>query len=164
MDIFMINVALFVQFCFLIGFLYKKYEHYIHNHRKQIGILFLLSYVVIGFVFFPESRMDVHWAWLINPPICILMSVVGLIGLFALSSVVSKYPKWLLVVGKNSLVIYMMDKYVGIPISLFYHFDDQLYIITFAATLLYLVYSSTASILIARVLNRYVPWVTGHRG
>ena len=81
-----------------------------------------------------------------------------------LSSTISNYPKWLLMVGMNSLVIYMFDTYLEIPVTLFYHFNDQLYIVTFFATVIYTAYSSTMSIIIAKFINKFFPWATGHRG
>ncbi|MBO4659038.1 MAG: acyltransferase family protein [Prevotella sp.] len=164
LDIFMVNLAMMVQFYFLIGYLYRKYGKLLSGRLKYAGIVLMLCYIVLGIVFYPESRTDVHNALFRNLPVCTLMTTIGVVGLFMLSSTISNYPKWLLAVGKNSLVIYMLDKYMGIPIAFFYHFNDQLYIITFLATIIYLAYTSTMSIMIAKVLNKYIPWATGHRG
>ena len=164
LDLCMINMAMMVQFYFLIGHLYKKYEKRLQGYFKQTGIVLLLCYIAIGVIFFPESKTDVHNAFFHNLPICTLMTTIGVTGLFMLSSTISNYPKWLLTVGINSLVIYMFDTYLEIPVTLFYHFNDQLYIITFFATIIYTAYSSTMSIIMAKFINKFFPWATGHRG
>jgi hypothetical protein len=164
LDLCMINLAMMVQFYYLIGHLYKKYEKHLQDYFKQTGIVLLLCYLAIGVFFFPESKTDVHNAFFNNLPICILMTTMGVTGLFMLSSTISNYPKWLLMVGMNSLVIYMFDTYLEIPVALFYHFNDRLYIVTFFATVIYTAYSSTMSIIIAKFINKFFPWATGHRG
>ena len=164
LDLCMINLAMMVQFYYLIGHLYKKYEKHLQDYFKQTGIVLLLCYLAIGVFFFPESKTDVHNAFFHNLPICTLMTTIGVTGLFMLSSTISNYPKWLLMVEMNSLVIYMFDTYLEIPVTLFYHFNDQLYIGTFFATVIYTAYSSTMSIIIAKFINKFFPWATGHRG
>lgn len=166
LTIFMVNIAMMVQFYFLIGYLYKKYEEKLQPYRLWLGIALLICYIIIGWVTYPGGCTDVHNGRFISIPISASMSIVGLLSLFLLASCIRKYPKFILSVGKSTLVIYMLDRYVLIPFAHFYNFDNppgSPYLILLVA-LFYAVYSSTINTIIAKVLNKYAPWVTGGRG
>ncbi len=165
LSIFMINLAMMVQFYFLIGFLYKRYESKLHNVLLRLGALLLLCYIIIGIIFYPYSAMDVHNARFLSLPIGTLMTTIGLIALFMLASCIQKYPRPLISVGKNSLVIYMLDRYALIPFSKIYQFHaPHPIVLTLFMGLIYLVYTSVVNIFIAKILNKYIPWATGNRG
>lgn len=162
----MVNVAMMVQFYFYIGYLYKKYENTFRNHRLTLGITLLMSYLIIAVIFYPLSGVDVHNGAFACLPIGLVMTVIGLLCLFMLSSLITHLPKFLLTVGKNSLVIYMLDRYVLLPFMSIYNFANPPapYYLVFFVALLYLVYTSTINIYIAKILNKYIPWSTGGRG
>ena len=175
-NIFMINIAMMVQFYFLIGYLYKKYEDRLRPYRLWFGITLLVCYIIIGWITYPGGSTDVHNGAFYCLPVAVSMTVLGLLALFLLSSCIKKYPNFLLLVGKNSLVIYMLDRYVLMPFLLLFNFKSpyilnlyinkipSTYILTLFIAFIYLFYSSTINILIAKVLNKYLPWATGGRG
>ena len=166
LTIFVINIAMMVQFYFLIGYLYKRYEDKLKPYRIQLGITLLICYIIIGWVTYPGGSTDVHNGWFYCLPAAISMTIIGLLSLFLLSSCVKKYPKFILSVGKNSLVIYMLDRYVLLPFIHLYNFYNPSgpLLLTLFIALIYIVYSSTINIMIAKILNKYVPWATGGRG
>lgn len=166
LNTFMFNIAMIVQFYFMIGNLYKRIEAKLSNHRLKYGIILLFCYIVIGYITYPNGCTDIHNGRFMCVPISALMSIVGLLSLFLLSSSIKKYPKYILSVGKSTLVIYMLDRYLLIPFMYLYNFDNppgSLYLI-FIVALFYTIYSSTINVMIAKTLNKYIPWATGGRG
>lgn len=166
LNIFMVNIAMMVQFYFLIGYLYKRVEKKLHPYRLWLGIALFFCYIIIGWVTYPGGSTDVHNGRFICMPISASMSIIGLLSLFLLASCIRKYPKYILSVGKSTLVIYMLDRYVLIPFVHFYNFDNppgSPYLILLVA-LIYAVYSSTINTIIAKILNKYLPIATGGRG
>ena len=162
LDFLLINVAMTVQPYFLMGFLYRRYESII---TKQCWwwVALLVAYFAVGWIFYPQSRMDVHYAAFSNLPLCAAMTVIGLLALFMLAPLV-RYPKWLLSVGKNSLVIYMLDRYALIPFAMVFDFKHYPPAVIASVALLYLGWSAAVCILAGKIINRYAPWVTGNRG
>lgn len=163
LDFMMVNVAMTVQPYFLMGFLYRKYEDKITEKRTWWGAVLIAAYFAIGFLMYPQSRMDVHHAAFSNMTVGYAMTVVGLLALLFLAPLV-KYPKWLLTVGKNSLVIYMLDRYALIPFAMVFDFKHYPPYVIAVVAVAYLAWSAGVSILAAKIINKYVPWVTGNRG
>ena len=163
LDFFMINIAFTVQMYFLFGHVIRKYESYIKPHAVGIGIALLIAYFVIGIVFYPNGWMDVHHAGYSSLPIGLCMAFIGLAALFLLAPQFSNYPKWVSVVGRNTLVIYMLERYAIMPIELAYDFTTHPYWMTSLVTLLFMVWACLLSIGISRIFHRYAPWVTGGR-
>ena len=161
-DFMLINIAMTVQPYFLMGYLYRRYEL---KFSKPLwwGLALIVAYFALGWLFYPQSRMDVHYAAFSNLSLCSAMTVIGLLALFLLAPLV-KYPKWLLSVGKNSLVIYMLDRYALIPFAMIFDFKHYTLGVIASVALLYLVWSAAICILAGKIINRYVPWVTGNRG
>ena len=162
LDFMLINIAMTVQPYFLMGFLYRRFESKI-SKTLWWGLALVIAYFVLGWIFYPQSRMDVHYAAFSNLPLCSLMTFIGLLALFMLAPLL-KYPKWLLAVGKNSLVIYMLDRYALIPFAMVFDFKHYPVAIIASVALIYLIWSAGICILAAKVINRFAPWVTGNRG
>lgn len=166
LNTFMINVAMMAQFYFMIGNIYKRHETKLNSHRLLLGVILLTCYMIIGFITYPDGSTDIHNGKYMCVPISALMSIIGLLSLFLLSSCIKKYPKYILSVGKSTLVIYMLDRYLLIPFMYLYNFDNppgSPYLILLVA-LFYTIYSSTINVMIAKILNKYIPWATGGRG
>ena len=123
----------------------------------------MICYFLWGIIFYPGSIMDVHSLTYTINYIALPMVFIGLFALFTLSSKISCYPKMLLLVGRNSLVIYMLDWIPLIVSRLFYKLPPTSNNMCIPFTILYLIWSSLVCILIAKVLNKYIPWSTGNR-
>lgn len=163
LDIFMINIALTVQMYFMFGHFIRKYESSIKPHAVGIGIALLVAYFLIGIIFYPNSGMDVHYALYRSLPIGLCMAFIGLAALFMLAPQLSNYPKWISLVGRNTLVIYMFERYTIMPAELLYDFHNNPYWMTSFATLLFMIWSCLFCIGVSWILHRYAPWVTGGR-
>ena len=85
-------------------------------------IVMLICYIIIGCVTYPEGGSDVHNDRFNSLPVATSMTIIGLLALFLLSSYVKKYPKFIQTVGKNSFVIYMLDRYLLLPFIHLYKF------------------------------------------
>ena len=165
----MVNIALTVQIFFAFGYLFRQYEDAIKSRIGNYVYAVALLYVLLGFLslhFYPRYCLNVNGAFYYNFPLCLAMIATGLFSLFVLSQKISHYPKWLQLVGKNSLVIYMLDRYAIIPAHKIFDFSNPSYpyYLVCGASLVYLVWSSFFGIMVAKVLNKYVPWATGRRG
>ncbi len=163
----MISIAMTVQVYFAFGYLFRQYEETIKKWPAWSGYATALIYVLLGVVslfVYPRCCLNVNVASYYNIPLCMAMIATGLFSLFVLSQKIRNYPKWLQLVGKNSLVIYMLDRYAIIPAHKLYDFSTGHYPLLGAVSLVYLVWSSFFAIMIAKVLNRYAPWATGRRG
>ncbi len=162
-----INIALTVQVYFLFGYLFRKYEPRLTQAHDAYKYASLTAFIILGLmsrIAFPNNWMNVDTGFYYHIPLCLTMVALGLYALFTLSQKVSHYPAWLQTVGRNSLVIYMLDRYAMLPAVLVFDFRHGTYVLIAAAALVYFVWTSLFSITIAKILNRYIPWATGRRG
>ena len=162
-DFFLVNIAFTVQMYFMFGHVFRKYESLIKPKAAKVGIVLIIAYFLVGIVLFPLSRMDVHYAHYRFMPVGLFMSFVGLSALFMLAPRLSSYPKWVSIVGRNTLVIYMLERYAIMPAELLFDFHHNPYWMIYLATLLFMVWACMMSIAISWILHRYAPWVTGGR-
>ena len=163
----MISIAMTVQVYFAFGYLFRQHEDAIKKWPEWSTYAIALLYVLLGvlsLVVYPGNCLNVNVASYYNIPLCLAMIATGLFSLFVLAQKIKHYPKWLQLVGKNSLVIYMLDRYAIIPAHKLYDFSHGQYPLLGVVTLAYLVWSCFFSIMVAKVLNRYAPWATGRRG
>lgn len=107
----MINTAFIVQIFFVLGYLIRINEDYLSiKWRKLISFSFFV-YLALGFAvlfLFPGQALDVHKNSYFNIPICALMISIGCISLFTLFNKVDINPKWLVYIGQNTLIIYLL--------------------------------------------------------
>jgi len=162
---FMINRACTVQVFLLIGMILRRYEDTIGKMIGKVPCILLGTgfYVGLGIIsmhFYPGKALDVHLNEYYNYVICLLMIVTGILMLFIVAKkYIKKYLTWWLLIGQNTLVIYLLHSYVikvtvrifnilHIPINQF----SNLFI-TFAV--------STICLFISLLLKRYAPYLMG---
>lgn len=163
LDFFTVNIALTVQMYFMFGHFFRKYESLIMPKATKVGLVLIITYFLVGIVLFPLSGMDVHNARYRFLPLGLFMAFVGLSALFIWAPRLSSYPKWVSIVGRNTLVIYMLERYAIMPAELLFDFKHNPYWMVSLATLLFMVWACLMSIAISWILHRYAPWVTGGR-
>ena len=118
LDILMINRAMVVQVFLLIGGLFKKYEKTIINKLGNLLCIVIMLFLYIGLgivtiVFYPGQNINVHNNEYYNLLICSLMITVGIICLFIVAERYIKwYPKPIVIMGQNTLVIYLCNGFV----------------------------------------------------
>lgn len=159
----MIDTALVVQMFFVMGFLIKKYEDtFSINWEKWIpgvGILFIIL-GILSIVYFPNQLIDVHLNKYFNLPIGFLMMPIGCISLFILFKKIDLSPRWLVYIGQNTLVIYILHGFfIGGVYRLLCDIDIPL-------PLFGLVRSVTAIVsccAISFLINKFIPELAGKK-
>ena len=157
----MINRALVVQFYFGLGFAYKNMENIKIINKSVLTSILLLVYIVLvilSFYIFPNEFVDVHlnhYFWL---PYSIILILTGNIGLMMLAEKTKKYPRVLLLIGKNSLVIYLLHSWSFV-------FYDKIMVVHLGPFWLEAAFRTIFALvfccLIAEFLNRRFPVVVG---
>ena len=166
MDYGLINRAMAVQPFFYLGFLFKNREESLvlsSNPATIYTLAFIfIILVLMGFVLYPGESIDIHVSRYYSYWLNGLQIILGLLFMTLLFKKIDKYPKWLLEIGKSTLVIYIWHDYVifafrtlmaktGIEIPL----------------LIMAVVSSMVGVLVCCVLNRvvskYAPFMVGNR-
>ena len=114
----MINRAMTVQVFLLIGWLFRKYGELIKEQAGKTWLLFGGSAVyialgVLSVIIYPGEVLDVHLNKYYNYVFCQLMIWIGIGILFVFASKhIQKYPKWWVLIGQNTLVIYLLHSFV----------------------------------------------------
>lgn len=164
----MLNRALHVQLFFYIGYCIKNYIDYIKIHSNTILLIGLIIYLV-GCVFtiilYPGLCLDVHKCYYYDLKMCFPLIIVGNITLVAVASKCSHMPNWITFIGRNSLVIYMLQGYGFIVITSLVKIleidvaamNQPLY--AFAKMAIVVAVTSLLSV----IINRFAPIVTGGR-
>ncbi len=109
-DLFQIRTTLICQFYLLLGFWIKKYESKLLGMKlwMRLGMLGLYIALAIGSMFlFPGKTLDVHVDKYYNIPYCLLLITVGCVALFVCAQSVKKFPRWLCLIGQNTLIFYI---------------------------------------------------------
>lgn len=164
---FMVNRALAVQLFLLIGWLFRKYEGSI---VERIGKAWILGvggaiYIALGIlslVLYPGQVMDVHLNEYYNHAICQLMIWIGIGTLFVLAAVViKKYPKWWVLIGQNTLVIYLFHSFavrVGVKVFSIVHLP-----VNRLSNVLLTAVVTAACLSISLLINRFLPELMGKK-
>ncbi len=115
----MFNRALTVLPFFMIGYSFKHYEPKLQDFssRQCLSLIILLGLlytgsILIGTKLYPGESIDVHMVKYFSIPLCAVQIILGVLFMFIVFSRIDNYPKWLLAVGKDSLVIYMWHPYI----------------------------------------------------
>ena len=163
-DLFQFRTALICLFYLLIGYWLKKYEYKIFNIKIWLPIGMLCAYIaliVASTFIFQKRSLDVHMDKYYNIPYCFLLITVGCVALFLCASRIKKYPRWLVGIGRNTLVFYLHDTFwrgiaakglaiLGISIPK-----------TWYGALIWLTISCIGCGFEAYVLNKYFPEANG---
>ena len=117
---FTVDTALVAQMFLYIGSFYKNNAKPLidKSRKKPLGLaVFLSVYLALGILslyLYPDQRIDIHANEYYNLLICFVMIWIGILFLFTLAdNYITRYPKWLLLVGQNTLVIYILHGYVA---------------------------------------------------
>ena len=110
----MFDTSLIVQAFFVMGFLIRKYEEVIAIRWKFKTFIYLFVYLFlcgIVLLYFPGENLDVHLNRYFNYPICLSMIIIGCLLFFTIFRSINIKPSWLVFVGQNTLVIYILHGY-----------------------------------------------------
>ncbi len=161
------DVACTAQVFMMFGFLFKSHESFLREKTKPSHIWILLTVyiglIVLSYFVYPKQIIDVHHNDYYNYAICIPLICISLFLLFIFAPQIKIFPKWIVYVGQNTLVFYMLHyaartaltKVLGIlRVSLP---DGEIgYIIM-------MVYACVTMTVAAWLLNKFLPFAVGKR-
>lgn len=162
----MVNNALICQFFLLLGYLIRKYEHFLDAIRTPYVVLLLLLYFVLCYsskFLFNETGFDCHLNRYYNIPYCGMLIVLGCTTCFMLAKRSNRFPQWLIFIGQNTLVIYL---WAGQALLLFLVLSrigiilpEQSVLFAFVQT----VWACLVCMGAALLINRYCPVIVGKK-
>ncbi len=163
----MINRGMAILWLFVLGLLIRKYEVSLVSLVRKYMLLFSILFIVMGAVFIylnPGEFYDVKWNRYYFIPLTWGMIVIGILMAFALFSNVKRIPNWIVLVGQNTLAIYMLHEY-GISV-----FMRLLSIVGFNSDFLYpfvsvlgTCFACGCCLAFGILANRYLPEVVGRK-
>ncbi len=164
-NIFMISTALCVQPYICLGKIFKTYienNAYVSRHKNivmLVGVAVYLGSGILSIVLYPGQCLDVHLNKYYNFLLCGIMIIVGIYTLFFLSKSLKKHLKPFVIVGRNTFVIYLIERRVGIlGTSILKSFNIE---INKLSAVLILVFVLTLGTLISICLKRFLPFLMG---
>lgn len=164
----MINLALNVQLFFYIGYCIKNYYTLLQRHAVIVAISGMSIYFagcILTMLMFPETCLDVHKGYYYDIGLCLLLIIVGNVCALTIASKMRTIPAWLSFIGRNSLVIYMLQGYGFIIIAGLLKIT-HVNVLVFSQPLLAffkMVIVVSVCSLLSIVINRYAPIITGGR-
>lgn len=164
----MFNRALTILPFFYFGYLFRIKEGYIKKsllHRNDVLLCFFIVYiifVIFSYLLYPGQVMDVHMVEYYNFLICAVLIGLGLYLSFVISSKFEAYPKWILEIGKYSLLIFFWHSYIiAVPNKLL--FSLGIVIPIYVMVILNTGIASIICCLLGRLISKYVPFLIGNR-
>lgn len=110
----MINRGMVILWFFVLGLLIRKYESVLVTVVRKYIVWFSILFIVMGAIFmylYPGEFYDVKWNRYYFIPLTWGMIILGILIAFTLFSNVKYIPKWIVLVGQNTLAIYMLHEY-----------------------------------------------------
>ena len=157
-----VNTALISQFFLLIGLVMRK----MRDSKKEIPkwAVFLMAavyavMVAVSFIRYPNKTFSVSYNDYYSVFVCGALIACGVPLMFYFAPKL-KYPKFLLYIGRNTLVIYIMHGYfLGIAdeiFNMFGIFDSRILRALIGTAVICAICA-----LIAFLINKYLPFVVG---
>lgn len=161
----MIDNAFIIQIFFLMGYFINKYEWFFVKNKHYLLPVLILTYLILGIItllFFHGQCLDVHHNRYYNIPICAMMIIIGCIILFIMFRELNISSKWLVFIGQNTMVIYLVHmrsfKLYNMICGNF-KFDIELPLPL--QGLLITVFACITCCILACFLNKYLPEIVG---
>ena len=162
----MINRAFTLQYLFILGYLIKFYEGQVKVSLKQIVpmvILYILGVVVFQ-KYYPYEFYDAHYNRYYFVPLTIGLIILGIFIAFSIFENLSKIPRWLVIIGQNTLFIYIFS---GLFQTLFMKYFMDYFTFTFIPFPVIAVFQAIFTVVICSILsemaNIYAPWIVGRK-
>ncbi len=108
----LVDVACTAQIWMLFGALFRTHEDWIAE-RAKVPVLAGLTALYIALIIlsahlFPGATVDVHHNEYFNLPLCLLLTAISLLVLFAAARRIPRFPRWVVFVGQNTLPFYIL--------------------------------------------------------
>lgn len=161
-----LNTALISQVFLLIGYIFRQYEKQLNKLNIWEIIVLLSFYFVLCYIskyLFDSNKFDCNRNLYYNIPYCLMLIILGCTSLFLLVKKITKFPFFLIYIGKNTFILYLWAGYS----LLFFVILSKWGIVLPEKNLLYsilqTIWAVTTCMLAAYLLNRFLPFVMGKR-
>lgn len=161
----MINRAMTIQWLFVLGFVIKIKEGIITDLINRRIIPFLILYIVLGVAFvicYPGGHYDLHYNRYYFIPLSWNIIILGIVVVFTFFHDLNNVPNWLVLIGQNTLIIYLLHGRIAYCLKYFFSF------IYFEIKNYYLIYAvietgvvCMACIVLGLLANKYFPEIVG---
>lgn len=166
-DFAMINVALISQIYMLFGYWFKNCELTIRNRMGTKQILAVsglyAALIVFSAIAFPGKVMNVHTSRYYSYPLCFFLVFASLLVLFTAVPAIKRFSKWLLFVGQNTLVFYILHVYARLAIQKAFSVIGYPLSQGFFDYLIRFILVCVMMTIAAMVINRYLPFAAGKK-
>lgn len=163
----MINRGMAILWLFVLGLLIRKYEASLVTVLRKYMIWFSILFVVMGVIFmylYPGEFYDVKWNRYYFIPLTWGMIILGILFTFTLFSHAKQIPLWIVLVGQNTLAIYMLHDY---GLSAFrkllsiigYHSDILFPLVAVFGTC----FACVCCLAFSLLANKYLPEIVGRK-
>lgn len=163
----MVDNAFIVQIFFVLGYFIRKYELKCLERNQYLLSILSLTYLILGIVsllFFQGQSLDVHHNRYYNIPICAIMIVAGCIILFNIFREFNISSKWLVFIGQNTMVIYLVHmRFFKLFDLLLDFFKIDLGLPLQLQGLLITIFACISCCILACFINKYLPEIVGKK-
>lgn len=163
----MVNRAFAIQWLFVIGCLIRNYEDIIVEKAKVFISFCFVLYIGLGVAFllmYPNEFYDVHLNRYYCLPITWSLIISGIILVFMIARRISKFPKWLVLVGQNTLIIYILHGYGRLAFSKLLSFIPRPSSIGYPMiAVLETAFACAVCLLLGLIAQKYMPWIVGQK-
>lgn len=163
----MFNRGMVILWLFVLGSLIRKYESVLVTVVKKYMIWFSILFLVMGAVFmylYPDEFYDVKWNRYYFIPLTWCMIIIGILIAFTLFSNTKYIPKWIVLVGQNTLAIYILHEY-GLSVFMknlsIFGFDLDIFFPVVAV--LGTCFACGLCLVFSLLANRYLPEIVGRK-
>jgi len=163
----MINRGMAILWLFVLGLLIRKYETVLVAVVKKYMIWLFILFLLMGAVFmylYPGEFYDVKWNRYYFIPLTWGMIILGILISFVLFSNIKRFPQWIILIGQNTLAIYILHEY---GISVFKKLSSisgfDLNIIYPALAVIGTCFACGCCLIFSLLANRYLPEIVGRK-
>lgn len=157
-----INIAFQVPLYMSIGRLFKKYEIFVSKVNWSIVIIGGIAYLLLClFHSFHYAEIDIHLNQYPNLLLCLSEILLGCLFVMACACKLYDAPKFLCVIGKNTLILYLWAGFSGIIFILLSRLGINLPSNTLVAGGIKTVWAILFCNMSACILNKYCPYLLG---
>lgn len=163
----MINRGMAILWLFVLGLLIRKYEILLVTVVRKYMIWLFILFLLMGAVFmylYPGEFYDVKWNRYYFIPLTWGMIILGILISFALFSNIKRFPQWIILIGQNTLAIYILHEYgTSVFKKLLSISGFDLNIIYPALAVIGTCFACGCCLIFSLLANRYLPEIVGRK-
>lgn len=164
----MANISLEIQLFLLMGFLFRQYESKIEsflNSWLSISLLIIVyvTLCVLTIYLYPGQSIDCHLSEYYNIPYCLLLISLGCVSVSMLTKKIGHFPKLMVFIGQNSLVLYLCASLCNGAFFKLISFLGLSYTLTPISAILLTIWTIAICGMLSLALNKYCPFLVGKK-